>query len=90
MNDIQAPGERTLQALEYCKGWLFVNRAVVSMRIPEKLTIDSASNCPSIPAETDQRIGAKRRWFYSATGRGQSGSTKDFIFRMDSPLRLSW
>ena len=60
------------------------------VRIPDKLTSDSTANCPLVPAETDQEIGAKRRWFWNAMGTGQLGSMMDFIFRMDSPLRLSW
>lgn len=60
------------------------------VRIPDKLTSDSTGNRPPVPAETDQEIGAKRRWFWDAIGTGQLGSMMDFIFRMDSPLRLSW
>ncbi|MBE1427338.1 hypothetical protein H4684_004031, partial [Desulfomicrobium macestii] len=32
------------------------------VRIPDKLTSDSTGNRPPVPAETDQRIGAKRCW----------------------------
>ena len=68
----------------------FLKEWVCRVRIPDKLTSDSTANCPPVPAETDQEIGAKRRWFWDAMGTGQLGSMMDFIFRMDSPLRLSW
>ncbi|MDO9582569.1 MAG: hypothetical protein Q7J24_05585, partial [Desulfomicrobium sp.] len=50
--------------------------ALAGVRIPDKLTSDSTANCPPVPAETDQEIGAKRRWFWDAMGTGQLGSMR--------------